>query len=517
MLHIRELTIRLWHKSWLGRAILVVPPVLLVLLVVWAFRARPASQYYTARVERGDIVQIVTATGTINAVTSVQVGSQVSGNISQLFVDFNSHVQKGQLIAQIDPSIFRAQLQQVEADLANANANVLSLQAQIETQRADVLASKAAVDKAQAQLKDAQLQLKRTQDLADQGIFPVSQKDTAQANADGALATLHSAEAMLEQSKAKLNSNIAQLEQAKAQVKQRRAAVDLARLNLDHTKIFAPIDGTVIARNVDAGQTVAASFQSPTLFVIAQDLTKMLVYSKTDEADVGRIKVGATATFKVDSFPRETFSGRVAQVRMNATTIQNVVTYDTIVEFDNPEQKLFPGMTAYVSIPVAWENDTVKIPNGALRFKPDISEDEKRALFAKYNIPLPGRGSGNGAQSNGAAGAGGNAGGGQSGRAMRRGQSGGEGDASPRGRPQGPAGATPGASVRDDWGIVWRRRSDKTLEPVRVKLGVTDFTFTAMKEGDLKVGDDLVIGQTTGKGAQPQQGPMGPGGIPRRM
>jgi HlyD family secretion protein len=518
MLNLKEITVTLWHKSWLGRAILVVPPVLVVLLVVWAFRARPASQYYTAKVERGDIIQIVTATGTINAVTSVQVGSQVSGNISGILVDFNSRVKKGQLIAQIDPSLFQAQLQQAEADLANANANVASLQAQIETQRADVLASKAGVDKAQAQLNDAQLQLRRTRDLADQGIFPVSQKDTAQANADAALATLHSSEALLEQSKAKLNASIAQLEQAKAQVKQRKAAVDMARLNLDHTHIFAPIDGTVIARNVDVGQTVAASFQSPTLFVIAQDLTKMLVYAKTDEADVGRIKVGATATFKVDSFPRETFSGRVSQVRMNATTIQNVVTYDTIIEFDNPDQKLFPGMTAYVSIPVAWEYDAVKIPNGALRFKPDISEDEKRALFAKYNIPLPGRLTGGSAQNGGAAGPGAaaGAGGGQQGGRGRRGHGANDAAATERG-PQAATGAAPGASLRDDWGIVWKLRPDKSLEPVRVKLGVTDFTFTAMKEGNLKAGDELVIGQATSK-AQPQQGPMGgPGGFPRRM
>ncbi len=512
MLNLHDITVSLWRKSWIGRAVLVIPPVLVILLIVWAFRGRPSSQYYTAKVERGDIVQIVTATGTINAVTSVQVGSQVSGNISQIFVDFNSHVKKGQLAAQIDPSILRAQLQQAEADLANANANVLGLQAQIETQRADVLASKAAVDKAQAQLNEARLQLRRTKDLADQGIFPVSQRDTAQANADAALATLHSADAMLAQSKAKLNANIAQLEQARAQVKQRKAAVDLAQLNLSHTRIFAPIDGTVIARNVDVGQTVAASFQSPTLFVIAQDLTKMLVYAKTDEADVGRIKVGATATFKVDSFPRETFSGRVSQVRMNASTIQNVVTYDTIVEFDNPEQKLFPGMTAYVSIPVAWENDAVKIPNGALRFKPDISEQEKLALYAKYGIPMPGRPAGG---RNGAGAGGGNAGG-QGGRGMRRGQ-GGDADAAPGGRPQGSGMPASAASVRDDWGIAWKLRSDKTLEPMRVKLGVTDFTFTAMKEGNVKVGDDLVIGQATGK-AQPQQGPMGgPGGLPRRM
>ncbi len=487
---------RVWHKSVWGRAAIVGPVLALVLLTFWAFRAKSAADYYSAKVEKGDIVQIVTATGTINAVTSVQVGSQVSGNIARLFVDFNSHVKQGQLIAEIDPSVLQAQLQQAEADLANANANVLSFQAQIETQRADVLASKAAVDKAQAQLNDANLQLRRTKDLADQGIFPVSQKDTAQATADGALASMHAAEAQLEQSKAKLSSANANLEQARAQVKQRKAAVDLARLNMGHTKIYAPIDGTVIARNVDAGQTVAASFQSPTLFVIAQDLTKMLVYAKTDEADVGRIKVGATSTFRVDSFPRETFSGRVTQVRMNATTIQNVVTYDTIVAFDNPDQRLFPGMTAYVSIPVAWESDAVKIPNGALRYKPDLPEEQRRALLAKYKISD---------MASGKRGGGAGAAPGQGGPTRGGSQQG------------GPGGS--GVSVRDDTAIVWKLRPDKTLEPVRIKLGVTDFTFTALKEGSLKPGDELVIGEIS-KGAKPatQQSPAGgQNPLPRRM
>lgn len=514
----------LWERSMLHRALLVAPPVAFLLLAgFWTFGNRPAVQYYTAKVEKGDISQVVQATGTINAVTTVQVGSQVSGNIAHLSADFNSHVTKGQVVAQIDPAIFRAQLQQAEADLENAQANVKGLEAQIETQRANVLAAKANVDKAQAQLNDAQITQKRTQELFDQGIVAASQRDTAQANFDSAVASLKAAQAQYEQAKAVLKSTTAQLDMAKAQVLQRRAAADLARVNLEHTTIVAPIDGTVIARNVDVGQTVAASLQAPTLFVIAQDLTKMLVYAKTDEADVGKIKVGATATFRVDSFPRETFHGRVGQVRMNATTIQNVVTYDTIIQFDNPDQRLFPGMTAYVSIPVAWENDAVKVPNGALRFKPEISDDERKTLYAKYNIPEETRG---GLAGRLAAGPGGP---GALSAAMRRGPSGAGSDAGsggPMGGASGAAGPPPSASVRDDWGIVWKLLPDKTLQPVRVKLGVTDFTFTAMKEGSLKPGDDLVIGQTSkGNGATQQSGgqqrpggPMsGPGGFPRRM
>ena len=491
----------LWQRSMLHRALLVAPPVALLLLAgFWTYGGRQNAQYYTAKVDKGDIAQVVQATGTINAVTTVQVGSQVSGTIAQLFADFNTRVHKDQVIAQIDPAIFRAQLLQAEADLENAQANVKSLEAQIETQRADVLAAEASVDKAQAQLTDAQITLQRTQDLFTQGIVAAAQRDTAQANYDSAVASLHVAQAQYEQSQARLKSIIAQRDQAKAQVAQRRAAAELARVNLDHTTIRAPIDGTVVARNVDVGQTVAASLQAPTLFVIAQDLTKMLVYAKTDESDVGKIKVGATATFRVDSFPREQFSGRVIQVRMNATTIQNVVTYDTIIEFDNPEQKLFPGMTAYVTIPVAWENNVVKIPNGALRFKPDLTDEERKALFAKYNLPEEPRGSAGGRLS--------------------------AGSPSGAGQPSGPpggGGAPRTGSTREDWGIVWKLLPDKTTQPVRVRLGVTDFTFTAMEEGGLKPGDELVISQVSKNPAaqQPggqQRGPMGgPGGLPRRM
>jgi len=496
----------LWNGSLTHRALLVAPPaVFVVLLGFWVFRGRPTAQYYTAKVDKGDISQVVTATGTINAVITVQVGSQVSGNVEKLFVDFNSRVKKGQLIAQIDPAIFKAQLEQAQADLHNSQANVDSLQAAIETQRADLLAQQAGVEKAQAQLGDAQLQWKRNKDLADQGIVSAQQADTLKAAADAALAGFHEAQAMYEQSKAKLNSSIANLAQAKAQVEQKRATVDLAQLNLNHCKIYAPIDGTVVARNVDAGQTVAASLQAPVLFTIAQDLTKMQVYAKTDEADVGRIKVGAVATFKVDSFPRETFTGRVSQIRMNATTIQNVVTYDTIVEFDNPDQKLFPGMTAYVNVPVAWEHDAIKVPNGALRFKPEMTDAERRALFAKYNVPDPSAARPGGRLAGGATGGGDGSPSGQ-GRAGR-----------PQGGGAGGSAGAQGGSVRDDYGIVWKVHPDKTLEPVRVKLGVTDFTFTAMKEGNLVPGDELVIGQSSKTAQKSQPGsPAAPGG-PRRF
>src|SRR5205085_11818569 len=178
----------------------------------------------------------------------------------------------------------------------------------------------------------------------------------------------------------------AQVTQAAAQAQQKDAAVKIAQTNLNYTTIHAPIDGTVIARNVDVGQTVAASLQAPTLFTIAQDLTKMQVYASTDESDVGMISTGQVVSFKVDAYPKDTFTGKVSQVRMNATTVQNVVTYNTVIDFDNPELKLFPGMTAYISIPVANAQDVMRVPNGALRYKPDMKAEDIRALYQKYGL-----------------------------------------------------------------------------------------------------------------------------------
>src|SRR3984893_13470502 len=377
----------LWGRSMWHRAMLVAPEIALILWVGYAsVGTRSNAQFFTAKVEKGDVSQVVQATGTINPVTTVQVGSVVSGNVVKINADFNSKVKKGDIIAQIDPVPFENSLSQAEADYQNSQANVKSLEAQIETARANVLNMKANIAKAQAALGDSETQLRRTKELADQGIVAVQQKDTAQATYDGALAALHSSQAQEAQSEAQLKTTIAQRDQSKAQVLMKQAAVASARLQLNYCTIRAPIDGTVISRNVDVGQSVAASLQAPNLFTIGQDLTHMLVYTNTDEADVGRIQVGAQASFRVDTFPRETFYGRVSQVRMNAGIIQNVVTYNTTIEFDNPNVRLFPGMTAYVSIPVAWANEVVKVPNGALRFKPELTDSERQALYARYGI-----------------------------------------------------------------------------------------------------------------------------------
>jgi HlyD family secretion protein len=481
-----------------------------LLLGIASFSRSGNAQYFTSEVERGDIQSVVNATGTINAVTTVLVGSQVSGNILELYADFNDRVRRGQVIARLDPAIFQTRVLQAEADLANAEAGVKSTEA-------DLLAAQANLEKARADARVAELNQQRTLKLFEQGIASVEQRDTMQATYDTAIANLQAAEAQITQTRARLD-------QQKAQVKQRRAALEQARLDLEHTIIRAPIDGTVIARNVDVGQTVAASLQAPTLFTIAQDLTQMLVYAKTDESDVGRIPGGAEAQFKVDSFPNRTFRGRVKQVRMNAYTVQNVVTYDTIIEFENADLKLLPGMTAYVEIPVASMRDVVKIPNGALRFTPDLPEPERTALLRKYGLLGPARtgGAGTAEASTGGTSApqGGQSGGtgsDDSRRAQmrerwqnaspeerarlrtemqaRRAAAGGGGEGSGGGR-GGQGRPTRGPGAEGAVQIVWKLNPDHTLLPVRVKTGLTDFTYTALVEGDLKPGDKLVIGQT---------------------
>jgi HlyD family secretion protein len=276
----------------------------------------------------------------------------------------------------------------------------------------------------------------------------------------------------------------AQIVQAQAQVKQKEAAVEVAQTNLDYTTIHAPIDGTVIARNVDVGQTVAASLQAPTLFTIAQDLTKMQVYANTDESDVGTIRPGQIVSFKVDAFPKDTFSGRVDQIRMNATVVQNVVTYNTVINFDNPDLKLFPGMTAYVTIPVASATKVLKIPNGSLRFKPDMKAEEIRAIYTKYGIDA--------GKAMRAASADQSGGGGAAGRQAR---AGGEGNAGGGGGQGNTQAQTRGP--RMDVAIVWKLRPDKTLEPVRVRTGITDHTVTEVVQvlnGQLNDGDDVITG-----------------------
>jgi HlyD family secretion protein len=394
--------------------LIVITGLLIIAFVVRQCRTAGAANYQTAEVTRGPITQAVTATGTLNPVVTVQVGSQVSGNIAKLFADFNSQVKSGQVVAQIDPAIFQATVTQAEGDLASAKAA----------------------------LELAKVTAARTQEL-------FARKTAAQADVDQAMATLH---------------------QAEANVKIKQGALDKAKADLDHCTITSPIDGVVISRSVDVGQTVAASLQAPVIFAIANDLTKMQIDSNVAEADVGVVKIDQNVDFTVDAFPMQTFHGKVVQVRNAPITVQNVVTYDTVIGVGNAELKLKPGMTANVSIVVAYRDNVLQIKNAALRYRPpDATPIETRRTSASRG---------------GRPGIGGHGGSGQEGRAERT------------------------VYVLPDGG--------SRPQQVQIKTGISDGIMTEVVEG-LKEGDRVVTAELTSTAAAPSP-PGNPfGGGPRRF
>jgi HlyD family secretion protein len=349
-----------------------------------------AEKYKTAKVERGNLSTFVTANGTVNPVTTVLVGSQVSGTIQKLNADFNSIVKKGQLIAQIDPAIFQAQVAQAAAKVENARASLLNAQADIATARSNIDASRANVVKAKVSLEDTRRNLNRSRELFSQNLISASDRDTAQTAHDSAAAQLEATLAQHIATDAQLESAKARVESSKAQIKQAEAELEMAQVNLNHTRITAPVNGIVISRNVDVGQTVAASLQAPTLFTIAQDLTEMQVETNVSEADIGRVFKEQETTFTVDAYPLMTFQGKVTEVRNAPITIQNVVTYNVVIHVKNPELKLKPGMTANVSLLVSHKDNVLKIPNSALRFRPDFAKKEASAAQKKpASAPTP--------------------------------------------------------------------------------------------------------------------------------
>jgi len=317
---------------------------------------RPAPDYRFAKVERGTITAAVSATGTLSPVVSVQVGSQVSGQIKNLYADYNSLVKKGQIIAQIDQEAIALRVNQAMADLEAARATVL-------TQRANVSALHAEVSRAKVSLADAKRELERNRTLAEKNFISTAVLEKSQATFDVAQEQVKIAQAQLAVADA-------QVRNVEALVKQREAQLAQARVDLDRTSIRAPVDGIVVKKSVEPGQTVAASLQAPELFIIAQDLRQMQVETSIDEAEVGRISVGQAATFTVDSFPGRTFRGTVSQVRKAAQVVQNVVTYIAVITTSNSDLSLFPGMTANVRIVVDTRDNALKLPNAALRFRP---------------------------------------------------------------------------------------------------------------------------------------------------
>jgi HlyD family secretion protein len=369
-----------------------------------------APKYRTEKVTRGDLVASVTATGTVNPVKTVQVGTYVSGPIQALDVDFNSPVKQGQRVAKIDPRPFALRVQQAEAELANA---------------------KAALAKARADLQYKTSNLARNRELQQQGIVAADAVDVLASGVDQGRAEVA-------------------LQQAQAQ--QAQAKLEEARVNLGYTDIVSPVDGVVVSRAVDVGQTVAASFQTPTLFVIAEDLTKMQVNSNVSEADIGEVKTGQAATFTVDAYPDRSFAGTVSQVRNSPLNVQNVITYDVVIDAANTDLALRPGMTANVDVVIGRRADVLRVPTAALRFRPPAADGKTDGAVASTNGAA-------GTLTNGAAG----------------------------GPTDGPASGTPATPT------VWRLVRGAP-EPVAVTTGLTDDSYTEIQAGALTEGDPVVVG-----------------------
>ncbi|MBI3891451.1 MAG: efflux RND transporter periplasmic adaptor subunit [Candidatus Wallbacteria bacterium] len=340
--------------------------------------------YRTAKVEKGDVVATVSATGTLNAVTTVQVGSQLSGIIQKLHADFNDRVKGGALLAELDPATFAASVAQGKADVDAAQAGITAagtdlktLDAEVASARAGVLTARATLRKAEVALADRGLVLGRTQALADKKFAPAQDLDTARANRNTASAEVEAAKAGIANAETKVLTALAQRANGdskvltvKAQLAQKQASLELARVNLERTRILSPIDGVVVSRNIDVGQTVAASFQAPVLFTIANDLRRMQIDANVDEADIGRVKLEQAVDFTVDAYPDEHFQGKVVQMRLQPIVSQNVVTYDTVIQVANEQLLLRPGMTANVRIQTAKASGVLKVPSGALSYKP---------------------------------------------------------------------------------------------------------------------------------------------------
>jgi HlyD family secretion protein len=411
--------------------------VLLVIVVIAAVAAsigiymkrengKTEPKYKTEAAEIGSVAETVAATGTISAVTTVQVGSQVSGIVAKLYADYNSPVKKGQLLAELDPTPFQQQVEQRQADLLGA----------------------------QVQVRNAEIQFQRTQRLVQEQLTPQADYDTAKAAYDAA---------------------VAQAAQSEASLKQ-------AKTNLSYTKIYSPIDGIVVARAYDVGQTVAASFQAPTLFTIAEDLTKMQVQADVDQSDISRVNVGQTAKFTVDAYADQPFSGQISQIRLNATQNQNVITYPVMIDVPNPDAKLKPKMTADVTIEVARVADVLRVPNAALRFRP-IETAATAGAGSGGNAGAPKQGGGTGFSK----------------AAEALGQ------------------AAGGSPTKRGGQTVYVLGASGEPKATQVRAGISDGRFTAIVSGDLKAGDRVITGFATVRseqtGAAPGMTPgRGPGG-----
>ena len=418
---------------------------------------KQAGLYKTEKAAKGDVTMTVTATGTLSAVTTVQIGSQVSGVIAALHADFNSPVKKGQLLAELDPTPFQQTVDQRQADLT----------------------------KSQVEAANSRITYERQRRLVAAGLTAQADLDAAKAAYDG----------------------------AQAQVAQSRAALSQAQTNLRYTKIISPIDGVVVDRSYDVGQTVAASFSAPTLFQIAQDLTKMQVQADVDQSDIGRMQQGQFARFTVDSYPDETFRGRISQIRLNATVSQNVVTYPVIIEVANPDQKLRPKMTANVTISVSTVRNVLRVPNAALRFKPEGAKEPTPATTSGGRAATSSAGSTATSTVTSTASSAPN-----STRDMAQlAQSGGGGVAGAAGGFRGRRRA--GGEQQKKTQTIYILDANKKPQPVQIRTGITDGRYTEVVDGGLKEGQDVIVGNatskvdsTSGATASPFGGGQRPGG-----
>jgi HlyD family secretion protein len=460
--------------------------VIVVVVAIVAFSARrqksSATQYFTAAAETGPLRNVVNATGVVQTVVTVQVGSQVSGQVEELHADFNSVVKRGQLLAKLDTRNFQAQVENAQASVAGARARVRSAEADQKTQAANLLSAKANLEAARVARDNTATLYKRSSELTKSGVVSQNDFDNAKANADSAVAKYEQGQAAVAQVEAQSTSSAAQLEQARAQLQQAEADLERAKLNLEYCKIFSPVDGVVISRNIDVGQTIAASLQSPTLFTIANDLTRMQVNANIDEADIGNISDQADVKFTVDAYPNDAFRGRISEIRLNPQTVQNVVTYSVILGIDNPDMKLKPGMTANIIITVDQRNNVLRVPNAALRYTPPgVRREEFR----------PERPAAGGSEA--------------------------EGEETSPGRGRGGAAAPPPAKLAPGqmWdpsqkikfsapkrvlqrpGVVFVLDAQQKPQARKVLLGITDGSATEVISGEVKPGDMVVIGDST--------------------
>ena len=369
----------------------------------WYTHSGAAKQYKTELVQRGRIQSTVSVTGTCSALLTVQVGSQVSGIVKALYADFNSQVRKGQLLAQIDPLPFQERVNLAQAALESAQASVAAAKATVDKTETDIRTAQATADSARALVeqalageREAKVTAGRQGRLAANSIVSDDQFESATANYDVAVADReavdaqeHVAETTVDEMREARDAAVTQETSAEAQVRQAEGAVQQAQLDLDHTRITSPINGVVISRDVDAGQTVSANFAAPELFRIAEDLSRMQVDADIDESEVARVHVGQVAQFTVDAMPSRTFEGVVRQVRMSATNIQNVITYDAVMDVSNPNLDLLPGMTANIRIPVQVRENALRIPNGALRFRPGDAKPTRPTVYVLNHDGMP--------------------------------------------------------------------------------------------------------------------------------